>query len=544
MSRSPAVILYDASGNQIDLGNALPVACNFRSSFSPDPDSVTTGVKGDLLQDSSGSLQTRGPVHTDEGSFLDHFPGSSLATALTGTVTFTNGSDIVTGVGTAFLSEVNVRHHVKRDADSETAWTRISEVLSDTELVLGDVYTGASGSSASSSSLWMTVTASGGSITVASGAVSLVNGNANGAHTILHRFVDYGPLFVQYMVSCSTRVTNQDAYVGLVDDATNPNERIRVIFTSTLGNTQVTFQTALDSTNLENTVVTLPNGGVTTAYHRYTITQTSQSVTLHIDGVVVAQHTLYVPGAYTGMYIDAAIQNNAALGSSTTLSFHSVNINNANRVEVTNSFSGAPLYAQIVGNNSQGLPLPVGVGSTGGLFVQPAELPTFAVNADDVVLGNNKSLLSLHLDGASTKVVKLREIYIRNSQTSAVTGVVAAFDLRRFTSHSAGTALTPGARDTNDALPSEVTARSGGTIVGAGSRLTRWEWSTDDWGAGTLDVEAYQVGVQNVTPAFSKKDPALKPWVLRPGQGMDLICATNTTAGSFDVIFVFTVESE
>jgi hypothetical protein len=514
---------------------------NLRSSFSPDPTSYSTGEKASILLDSAQSLQIRGPVHTDEGSFRDHFGGSSLSSALTGTPTFTNGSTSVTGSGTLFTQELSVYHYIKRNSDGESAWVRIASIVSDTALELAEPYTGSSGSSTSSSSYWQTMTASGGSITVASHKVSLVNGLGNGAHICIKRSVDYGPLYVVFLASCSTRVTNQTASFGLVDDCVSPEEGAYVEFTPTLGNTQITFVTRI-SGSLQTTIVTLPNSGVTTNIHRYSITTTGNSCVLHIDNVIVAYHEDSIPNPYTVLLAKADINNAASVGSSTTLAIDSCWVNNSNRVEIANSYIGEPINSQIIGKNPKGIPQTVSVGSTGGLLVESAEFPTFAVLAEDIVLGNNKSLLSMHLSSGSGKIIKLRVIYLRNAQTSAVTGVVAAFDLERFTSHSAGTTLTPQSRDTNDTLPAQVTCRSGATITGASTRSYRWEWSTDEWGPGTLDVEALQVTNQNIFPAFAKKDPALKPFVLRDNQGMHVKCATNTTAGTFDVIFVFTVE--
>jgi hypothetical protein len=65
--------------------------------------------------------------------------------------------------------------------------------------------------------------------------------------------------------------------------------------------------------------------------------------------------------------------------------------------------------------------------------------------------------------------------------------------------------------------------------------------SSDEWGPGTLDQEGAQQTISNYLPARVKRDAQQKPiCVLRAGQGVHLKCATNTAAGSFDLIFVFT----
>ena len=76
------------------------------SSFSPDPSQYDTQSSAPIQSDYAGNIQIRGQVLSDEGSFRDGFIGSSLTTALTGTLNFTNGSDQVTGIGTLFLTEL------------------------------------------------------------------------------------------------------------------------------------------------------------------------------------------------------------------------------------------------------------------------------------------------------------------------------------------------------------------------------------------------------------------------------------------------------
>lgn len=68
--------------------------------------------------------------------------------ALTGTVTLTNGSALVTGSGTAFLTEVTLGQYIRLDAD--VTFVKAVRVLSDTQLILIDVYAGTGGAGAGS----------------------------------------------------------------------------------------------------------------------------------------------------------------------------------------------------------------------------------------------------------------------------------------------------------------------------------------------------------------------------------------------------------
>lgn len=177
----------------------------------------------------------------------------------------------------------------------------------------------------------------------------------------------------------------------------------------------------------------------------------------------------------------------------------------------------------------------------GGARAENGCYPSFTAVAEAVVLANQKSLLSLANTHAS-KLVRIWRVYLMNAQTAAVTGVVAQFQLRRFATHSAGTVVTPVLLDTSETLDAAITARSNGTLVSlAASALVSRRWSTDEWGPGTLDVEAAQIVQQNTMP-FWEPMGALRPITLRQNEGLSVHCNTNTTAGSCDVEIHFTVE--
>jgi hypothetical protein len=180
-----------------------------------------------------------------------------------------------------------------------------------------------------------------------------------------------------------------------------------------------------------------------------------------------------------------------------------------------------------------------------GVVSGAAEEATFTATALSVVLGNNKSLISVYNPSASTKILKLREYYVRNAQTTAVTGVAAQLEIHRFTTGTTptgGTAITAALHDTSDTLGAGIDLRTGGTVAGEVTEaLDVMRISSDEWGPGTLDQEGAQQTISNYLPARVKRDAQQKAiCILRAGQGVHLKCATNTTAGAFDLIFVFT----
>lgn len=185
--------------------------------------------------------------------------------------------------------------------------------------------------------------------------------------------------------------------------------------------------------------------------------------------------------------------------------------------------------------------------TTFGIVVRtiPYRPKTFTVRAPSVAIGLNKSMLSLLNAGGSAVKVRLLEARLINVQTAAVTGVIGEFQLNRITAHSAGTSLTPAPHDTSDSLNGSVTARTGSTATEAAGPITlrRNYWSTDEWGVGSLDVEGSDHAHQTLGEPFYRSAPESKPIVLNAGEGIHVKQITNSTAGTFDIEFIFTEEA-
>jgi hypothetical protein len=212
---------------------------------------------------------------------------------------------------------------------------------------------------------------------------------------------------------------------------------------------------------------------------------------------------------------------------------------------------GALLFDQfnnvLVGQNLAENSLPVVLASdqTAVPVTQAAtEEATFTVIAANVALGNLKSLLSIYNPPTSALRIKLREFYIRNPVTVAVTGVAANFELKRWVNASAptgGTAIVARAHDTDDILGAGIVCGTGVTIGGTeeAQSLDIMRMSTDEWGPGTLDQEGAQQTIANYLPARAKRDAAMRAFTARPGQGLHMKMTTNTAVSAVDIIFVF-----
>jgi len=94
-----------------------------------------------------GTLATRPTVLT-----INQNLGEFSTAALTGTVTLTNGSTAVTGVGTKFTTEINPAYFfgpsIRLSADGVTKWAEVASVTDDTHATLKANYAGTGGSGA------------------------------------------------------------------------------------------------------------------------------------------------------------------------------------------------------------------------------------------------------------------------------------------------------------------------------------------------------------------------------------------------------------
>lgn len=214
------------------------------------------------------------------------------------------------------------------------------------------------------------------------------------------------------------------------------------------------------------------------------------------------------------------------------------NLFNYNPGGSSSGVNGRPIF----GHDGTLLTLPL-TDPSGRLLCREYEAPTFTIWNVDTAPGNNKSMMSILNGGGSSVTVRLKKILLINSATASVTGVITDFRLFKITGHSAGTQITPVTHDTTDSLNGSVTVRTGATVSGeVASYLHRAEWSSDEHGTGTLDQEGHDHAAQYIAPFYKHEGTHSKPLTLHAGEGLTLKCATNTTAGFWDIAFIFTVE--
>jgi hypothetical protein len=356
MGDSPAAVLFGTDGNEKGtVANPLPTYPEGVSSGSWVPATPATyfglmrGDKAPLLLGADGTLQTYSMVLTDAGSFRDDFPGTSLVTALAGTVTFTNGSTAVSGSACAFTTEVTRFDLIHLQGHAEGTYAVILNVVDDNNLVLAEAYAGADGTGTAEKSSWDPHTGSGGSISVSSSLCSLASGTTSGENTSITRGADYGPLEKTIRFSVSQRIANQTIRMGFADDFVNPNLEAAIELTGT-DNTQITLVTRSDNTvnGVESVTVTLPNSLTTATLNSFIISVQNDKVVLWYDPadgsirIFLAMCKVHIPPPYRSLLSGKIIVNTGVPAGSTTLSVDLSYLNDYNFVNTKEAASDAP----------------------------------------------------------------------------------------------------------------------------------------------------------------------------------------------------------
>lgn len=347
-----------------------------QTSHFPDFSNLSDGTIQPLKIDKNGSLQIRGPVTTDDGTFRDDFSGTTLVNTLTGTMVFTNGNVSVVGTGTLFRTEVRKEMFIRKtgDAISDATTYKVIDILSDSELILERNYGGTTSSTTATISNWLDWSVpTGGSIAVANSIITMTPGTVNGNRTRIERDADFGPYVACCLMSLSQRIANQNTIFGFYpdSDADASTAMMRFVFDGT-DNTKVKCQSSATSaaSDLQETTVTLPNGDTTASMCLYELDVTPMRATFSINRKVVAIHQNHLPGPYDQLEIGIEIINTGTTESNTTLSVDYWVSSNVSRLETTNTFIGDPQKVQLVGKDSiTGLPVDLQLDSSGNLIV-------------------------------------------------------------------------------------------------------------------------------------------------------------------------------
>lgn len=298
---------------------------------------ATEPIEQEASFDPHGNLHVRGAVLTDEGTFRVNFANTSLRVSI-GTCTFTNGSTTVTGVNFDTY-DLKVGDYVNIDGHSEFTLNQV-ESITPTQIVLTNPYSGATTTGTASRQLLRSLTGSGATISVASGAATISAGTTGSSVSVLGRLVDVAPLVFRAAFSVSQRIINQTINVGLNDESSPTKWFARFSLDGTT-NTSLKCQTGRNPTSapsgneIQETTVTIPNNLNSSASLEYRIELLTEEVNFYINDILVARHTRVIPSQYDLMSAGIAVLNGStAPASNTNVVIDYITCKNHNKLEV------------------------------------------------------------------------------------------------------------------------------------------------------------------------------------------------------------------
>jgi len=286
------------------LGGYLPNPSN--NPYMPASDELVS-----LYVDGEGSLVTRGVVMTDEGSFRDDFSGIDLATPMTGSVTVTNGSQLVVGEGTLFMSEISRTGYVRAYSADDTLWVKTARIIDDTHMLIDSPYAGATVTGdmlIQAEAVPQSIGATPGTISLdGAGKLLLASGTAADCGVGMWRMADYSPMSITGWISLPSRQAEQKVWFGFRDDPAAPDIYVELEFTG-IDDTKATFVSSFHG-ETETTEITLPASSSTQL--KYRISVMPEYCEIQVGDSAPVRHELHIPDPYSEMVISGGIVNTA-----------------------------------------------------------------------------------------------------------------------------------------------------------------------------------------------------------------------------------------
>jgi hypothetical protein len=166
---------------------------------------------------------------------------------------------------------------------------------------------------------------------------------------------------------------------------------------------------------------------------------------------------------------------------------------------------------------------------------------TWRATGSAIAFANSKDMLNIFNGTSSTRIIRAYRAYHFNNGTTAVAGVLTTMQIRRITSASGGTAVTPVKHDTNSsALDGNTTAGTGQTITGS-DIFRRYVWSNDEPAVSAATMDEWELLVPNAEVwNAGYGESTIEPIVCRATQGFEIFHSGSTAVGSNDFEIEFT----
>lgn len=170
---------------------------------------------------------------------------------------------------------------------------------------------------------------------------------------------------------------------------------------------------------------------------------------------------------------------------------------------------------------------------------------TYTASAIGATFASNKSMIGIFNGSGSGRIVRVYRVWVLNNQTSAVTGVLTTWTLRRSSAQTGGTAITAVKHDSNsESMPAQVAIATGGTVTLTGDNAFRaWVWSNDEPAVSSGTSDEFETLIPLNCVWDSTGDSNIEPIVLREGQGLSVHHSGSSAVGIADIFVEYTLAS-
>lgn len=168
---------------------------------------------------------------------------------------------------------------------------------------------------------------------------------------------------------------------------------------------------------------------------------------------------------------------------------------------------------------------------------------TYTAAAISIAFASNKSLLGV-LNAHATRKLKVYRVWQLNNQTTGVTGVLSSCALRKISSLSGGTTVTPVPHDTSNTGVdlTSVTCVTNGTFANtADAQFRIWMWSTDEPAVSGATSDEFQCIVPLMCIWDSTGDSNIEPLTANQNEGFHVLQPGANAVGISDIFMEFTI---
>lgn len=202
----------------------------------------------------------------------------------------------------------------------------------------------------------------------------------------------------------------------------------------------------------------------------------------------------------------------------------------------------AETYTQLApnstGNKIRELETTVGSNTVRQQGVFQAARESYMAVVESCAFANSKKHLTVYNGSGSGKVIRLQKLFVTNMIETTITGGARRLDVKKVTSCSGGTDITPVPHDsTNATVPSQIIIQTGATAT-EGALLFPMVLSTDEMLLNQNSMtQQFMAGVNWIPEGYE-----IEEYVLREGEGFTIKQITNDAVGVVTWILVFSME--